>query len=77
MACVNSDGTLTVVAAQILAALATADDPADIAMAAGLPMYRVRSGLRDMAQAGIVEPLGTGFAITPRGRQLLQGADRE
>jgi hypothetical protein len=45
MACLNGDGSLTVVAGAILVALATAEDPADVAAATGLPLYRVRGGL--------------------------------
>jgi DNA-binding IclR family transcriptional regulator len=71
MACLNGDGSLTVVAGAILAALATAEDPADVAAATGLPLYRVRGGLREMTQAGLVEPLEGGFKLTPRGRELL------
>lgn len=76
MACLNSDGTLTVVAGAVLRALATASDPADIGAATGLPLYRVRSGLREMAQAGIVEALENGYALTTRGRELLATVDR-
>ncbi|HSL20679.1 MAG TPA: hypothetical protein VK886_04025 [Vicinamibacterales bacterium] len=71
MACLNSDGTPTVVAAQLLVALATAEDPTDLAIATGLPMYRVRSGLREMERAGLVEAIGDGYMLTSRGRELL------
>lgn len=74
MACLNSDGSLTVVAGAILDALGTASDPVDVASATGLPLYRVRSGLRDMMQAGIVEPLEGGYVLTAHGRELLTTA---
>jgi DNA-binding IclR family transcriptional regulator len=74
MACLNGDGSLTVLASAILNALATVHDPADVASATGLPLYRVRSGLRDLAQVGIVEPLDEGYEVTVRGQHLLAAA---
>jgi len=71
MACLNGDGSLTVVAGAILDALAVATDPAEVASVTGLPLYRVRSGLREMVQAGLVEPLEAGYGLTEPGRQLL------
>jgi DNA-binding IclR family transcriptional regulator len=71
MACLNSDGSLTVVAGAILEAVATAGDPADVAAATGLPLYRVRSGLREMLQSGLVETQEAGYALTDRGLGLL------
>lgn len=72
MACLNSDGSLTVVAATILDALTRARDPDAIATAAALPLYRVRSALRELTQAGLVESGGTGYTLTPRGRESLE-----
>lgn len=71
MACLNSDGSLTVVAGAILDALGTTSEPGDVATATGLPLYRVRAALREMLQSGLVETLDTGYALTARGRQLL------
>jgi DNA-binding IclR family transcriptional regulator len=72
MACVNGDGTLTIVARQMLAALATADGADDVRVATGLPMYRVRSGLREMVAAGLVEVVGeTRYLLTERGRRMI------
>lgn len=53
MACLNSDGSLTVVAAAILDALTKAGEPEAVAAATGLPLYRVRAGLRELVQAGV------------------------
>jgi DNA-binding IclR family transcriptional regulator len=71
MPCLNGDGSLTVVAGAILDAMATASEPADVAAATGLPLYRVRGGLREMAESGLVEPNGAGYSLTARGRTLL------
>ena len=71
MACLNGDGTLTVVAGKILGALAASGDATAVASATGLPLYRVRSGLREMAANGLVEAIGDSFRLTSRGRELL------
>ena len=55
MACLNSDGSLTVVASAVLGALASVSEPDAVASAAGLPLYRVRAALRELAEAGFVE----------------------
>ena len=54
MACVNPDGTITPSAIAILAALRTADTAELIAPLAGLPLFRVRSALRELVAAGLV-----------------------
>ncbi len=72
MACVNGDGTLTIVARQMLAALATVDGPDGVRVATGLPMYRVRSGLREMVDAGLVQVVGENrYLLTDRGRRMI------
>ncbi len=72
MACVNGDGTLTIVARQMLAALATVDVADGVRVATGLPMYRVRSGLREMVDAGLVEVVGENrYLLTDRGRRMI------
>ena len=72
MACVNSDGTLTVVAQQMLKALLTVDDPKGLSAATGLPLYCVRSGLREMIDGGLVESIDEKrYMLTARGRQMI------
>ena len=54
MACINPDGTLTPTAKTVLAALQTPSTPADLARHANLPIYRVRSTVRELIAAGLV-----------------------
>ena len=73
MACINAQGELTESAQKILAALdgpATADA---VAERTNLPLFRVRSGLREMAEAGLVEAQEGVYALTGRGRSVLPG----
>lgn len=54
MACVNPDGTMTPSAIAILTALRSAETAEEIAPLAGLPLFRVRSALRELVAAGLV-----------------------
>ncbi|HQU25504.1 MAG TPA: hypothetical protein PLS29_00585 [Acidimicrobiales bacterium] len=54
MACLNSDGTLSPSGRALVAALATPSTPEDVARETGLPLYRVRAGLRELVAASLV-----------------------
>lgn len=72
MACVNPDGKPTESGAKMLKALkAGKDTPEEIAQNAGLPLFRVRSGLRDLVQAGLAGENGGKYTITDKGAQLI------
>ena len=75
MACIGASGELTDSARKLLAALDTPAPPDQVAARTELPLFRVRSGLREMAEAGLVEINGSGaVSITTRGRSLLKPA---
>jgi predicted transcriptional regulator len=44
----------------------------EIAQKAGLPMYRVRGGLRDLVPAGFVIQKGDKYQLTEKGAALLK-----
>jgi ribosomal protein S19E (S16A) len=74
MPCVNADGSLTPVAAQVLGALAAVDASGAedaVARAAALPLYRVRSTLRELQLAGLIEEAGGKRVLTPEGSTML------
>ena len=54
MACLNADGTLSPSGRALVAALAAPSTPEEVARTTGLALYRVRSGLRELAAAGLV-----------------------
>ncbi|HSB77329.1 MAG TPA: hypothetical protein VLM91_00975 [Candidatus Methylomirabilis sp.] len=68
MGCINPDGTTDPAARTLLQALQTPRNPEELAAAAGLPLYRIRSGLRDLGQAGLVEEASGKFVLTAAGR---------
>jgi predicted transcriptional regulator len=71
MACINAQGELTESAEKILAALDQPAAPDALAGRTSLPLFRVRSGLREMAEAGLVEAKEGVYALTERGRSVL------
>ncbi len=71
MACVNGQGELSESARRMLAVMEHPATPEDVAARAELPLFRVRAGLREMAEAGLVELKDGAYAPTPLGRALL------
>ncbi len=71
MACVNPDGTVEPVARAVLLALRTLITPDEVARQVRLPLYRVRSSLRELLQAGLVEERDGKYALTPAGRDRV------
>ena len=67
MACVNPDGTLSASASSILRALKTPATPDQVAGDTGLPLYRVRSGLREMVEAKLAREHEGLFQMTELG----------
>jgi len=71
MACVNPDGSLSESAQKLLAVLAEPLSPEDISGKTGQPLFRVRSSLREMVEAGLVSEAGGSYTTTPAGKELL------
>ncbi len=71
MACINAHGELTESARHLLEALLQPASADAVARHTNLPLFRVRSGLREMGQAGMVETDGETYSMTERGRSLL------
>jgi len=72
MACVNDDGSVSESGRVMLEALLTPTTAETLAKATGLPLFRIRSGLREMAQAGLVVELEGAYHRTERGGALLK-----
>jgi len=73
MACVNADGTVTESGRAMLLGLKVPATAEALASATGLPLFRIRSGLREMAQAGLVVELEGAYRVTERGETLAKG----
>jgi predicted transcriptional regulator len=74
MGCINPDGTTDPAARLLLQALQVARSPEELAATVGLPLYRIRSGLRELGQAGLVEEASGKFALTAAGRGRISSA---
>lgn len=71
MACINPDGTLTPSAAAVLKAAEAPITPAEIARQVGLPLYRVRSSLRELVEAGLLKEDAGFYTVTTLGKARL------
>jgi DNA-binding IclR family transcriptional regulator len=49
---------------------AKAGSAEEVAQKAGLPLFRVRSGLRELAQAGLVSQKGEKYQLSAKGSEL-------
>ena len=72
MACVSPDGKPTESGTKMLRALKSGlGSPEEIAKDAGLPLFRVRSGLRELAEAGLANQKDDRYELTERGAELI------
>ena len=74
MPCIESSGQMTEMAVQILAAMAEGAGLDQVAEKTNLPLYRVRSAARELAEAGLVESSNEIFVLTADGRAALAKA---
>lgn len=72
MACINPDGTLSPSAIRVLKAAEQPKTAAELAQVSGLPLFRVRSSLRELVQAGLLRETGNQFELTEEGRTKLK-----
>jgi len=71
MACINPDGTLTPSAQTVISALKTPSTAADIGQATGLPIYRIRSTIRELIEAGMVLEMDGKYQSSESGLKQL------
>jgi DNA-binding IclR family transcriptional regulator len=45
--------------------------PEEVANEAGLPLFRVRSGLRELTEAGLASQKGDKYGLSPKGVEVL------
>ncbi len=73
MACVSPDGKPTESGTKMLRALqAGLGSPEEIAKDTGLPLFRVRSGLRELAQAGLANQKDDRYTLSEAGAKLIK-----
>jgi hypothetical protein len=71
MACINPDGVLTGSARDLLKIIGKPLTPEEISRQFGQPVFKTRSSLRDMADAGFDREEGGRYTITEKGKEKL------
>ena len=67
MPCKDSSGELTSIARKILNVMAGGASLSEVAEKTGLPLYRVRSAVRELAEAGLAEEKEQTYVLTEAG----------
>jgi DNA-binding IclR family transcriptional regulator len=72
MPCVSSDGKPTKSGVATISAIKNgALTPEAVSKKTGQPLFKVRSGLRELIKAELVEQIDQTYRLTPKGAQLL------
>ena len=72
MACISPDGKPTESGTKMLRALQSGSgSPEEIAGSVGLPLFRVRSGFRELTQAGLAIEKDDKYELTEEGAKLI------
>jgi predicted transcriptional regulator len=73
MPCVSPDGKPTATGLNTLKSLTDGSlSPEEVSGKTGQPLFRVRSGLRELKNAGFVEEIGEKYALTQSGKIIIQ-----
>jgi len=73
MACISPDGKPTESGSKMLRALqAGLGSPEEIAKEAGLPLFMVRSGLRELTEAGLAKQRDDRYELSEKGAKLIK-----
>lgn len=74
MVCISPDGKPTESGMKLLSAIRDHHVPEDISEETKLPLFRVRSGLRELSEAGYVKDEQGKYDLTDAGREALKKA---
>ena len=71
MACINPDGTLSPSAKTVVSTLQKPSTLQELAQATNLPLYRLRSSLRELVDANLVAEENGVYKLTEAGKTHL------
>jgi predicted transcriptional regulator len=71
--CVKPDGTLSPNAEMILKGCRQSATIDEMAQKTGLRSFRIKSSIRELTGAGLLEQDGDRYRLTPKGEEALQG----
>jgi len=69
MACVSADGTITATAKALIKSLEVPLGAEEIAARLGSPLFKVRSSLRELVEAGLIVAEGDKYSATEAGKK--------
>ncbi|MGD6807878.1 MAG: hypothetical protein ACQCN4_13085 [Candidatus Bathyarchaeia archaeon] len=73
MPCISPDGKPTATGMNTLKALKDgALTPEEVQAKTGQPLFKVRSGLRELKNAGFVEEIGEKYSLSENGKKAIQ-----
>jgi predicted transcriptional regulator len=72
MPCIDSSGQLSDTGKKILSALANHASLEMLAQQTGLPLYQIRSAVREIMRAGLIEEKNGTYVTTAAGRALVE-----
>ncbi len=75
MGCINVNGTMTRSGELILLALRTPMTPEEAAKETGVPLFKIRSSIREFLAARLVQAVDDKFQTTPDGLARVEGAE--
>lgn len=73
MGCINAEGTLIASATKLLCAMQSPISLEEVARQSELPLYRLRSSMRELLQAGLVEEKDGTYVVTAAGKGGIAG----
>jgi len=68
MPCVLPDGSVTPTAKKVLSTALQEKSAEEISKLTGMPVYRVRSSIRELLNAGLMEEKGGKYLTTDKGK---------
>jgi len=71
MPCVLPDGSVTPTAKKVLSAATEPKSTEEMAKTAEVPIYRVRSSIRELLEAGFLEEKEGKYITTQKGREKI------
>jgi DNA-binding IclR family transcriptional regulator len=72
MPCISPDGKPTSTGMALLKSLNEASSPEEIMHKTGQPLFRVRSGLRELKNAGYIEETEEKYRLSEAGKKAIQ-----
>lgn len=71
MPCVLPDGSVTPTAKKVLSAALQEKSAEEISELTGMPLFRVRSSIRELLNEGLIEEKGGKYLTTDKGKEKI------